>query len=104
MSYAIIQIAGKQYKVSEGDKITVARLEAEEGETVKISDVLLTSNGTDVTVGEPLVSGAEVSLKVAEHNRAPKIRVVKYKSKSKYRKVTGHKQPQTVVEVIKIKA
>lgn len=104
MSYAIIQIAGKQYKVSEGDKITVARLEAEEGETIKISDVLLTSNGTDVTVGEPLVSGAEVSLKVAEHSRAPKIRVVKYKSKSKYRKVTGHKQPQTVVEVIKIKA
>lgn len=104
MSYAIIQISGKQYKVSEGDKITVARLEAAEGETIKISDVLLTSNGTDVTVGEPLVSNAEVSIKVTEHSRAPKIRVVKYKSKSKYRKVTGHKQPQTVVEVIKIKA
>lgn len=104
MSYAIIQIAGKQYKVSEGDKITVARLEAEEGATITITDVLLAATGTDVKVGEPLVAGAEVAVKVTEHSRAPKIRVVKYKSKSKYRKVTGHKQPQTVVEVLKIKA
>ncbi|NCN50921.1 MAG: 50S ribosomal protein L21 [Candidatus Pacebacteria bacterium] len=104
MSYAIVQISGKQYKVSEGDKITVARLEAEEGETVKITDVLLASNGTDVKIGEPLVAGAEVSIRITEHNRAPKIRVAKFKSKSKYRKVNGHKQLQTLVEVIKIKA
>ena len=104
MSYAIIQIGGKQYKVSEGDKITVARLETEEGKTIKVTDVLLASDGKEVKIGEPLVAGAEVSLKVTEHNRAPKIRVAKYKSKSKYRKVQGHKQPQTVVEVTKIKA
>lgn len=104
MSYAIIQIAGKQYKVSEGEKVTVARLDAQEGDTLTITDVLATSNGSITTFGEPLVAGAEVSIKVAEHNRAPKIRVVKYKSKSRYRKVTGHKQLQTVVEVLKIKA
>ena len=104
MSYAIIQIAGKQYKVSEGEKVTVARLDAQEGDTLTITDVLATSNGSTTTFGEPLVAGAEVSIKVAEHNRAPKIRVVKYKSKSRYRKVTGHKQLQTVVEVLKIKA
>lgn len=104
MSYAIIQIAGKQYKVSEGDKVTVARLEAEEGKTIKVTDVLMTSDGKSVTIGEPLVSGAEVTIKVSEHNRAKKIRVVKYKSKSKYRRVQGHKQLQTVVEVLKIKA
>jgi len=104
MSYAIVQISGKQYKVSEGDKITVARLEAEEGETVKITDVLLASNGTVVKIGEPLVAGAEISIRITEHNRAPKIRVAKFKSKSKYRKVNGHKQLQTLVEVIKIKA
>ncbi len=104
MSYAIIQIAGKQYKVSEGDKVTVARLDAEAGKTIKVTDVLLASDGKKVAIGTPLVAGAEVTIKVTEHNRAPKIRVAKFKSKSKYRKVQGHKQPQTVIEVTKIKA
>jgi large subunit ribosomal protein L21 len=104
MTYAIIQLTGKQYKVSEGETLIVGTLEAKEGETVTITDVLLTSNGTKATVGTPLVKGAEVTLKVVEHNRAPKIRVAKYKAKSRYRKVYGHKQPQTVVEVVKIKA
>ncbi len=104
MSYAVIQISGKQYKVSEGDKITVARLETEEGKDFKVSDVLLSATEKDVKIGEPLVAGAEVTLTVLEHNRAPKIRVAKYKSKSKYRRVMGHKQLQTIVKVLKIKA
>ncbi len=103
MSYAVIQLTGKQYKVSEGEKLTVGRLTAKEGETITVTDVLLTSKGENTVVGTPLVAGASVTLKVMLHDRAPKIRVAKFKAKSRYRKVQGHKQPQTQVEVVAIK-
>ncbi len=103
MSYAVIQLTGKQYKVSEGEKLTVGRLEAKEGETITVTDVLLTTTGDDTIVGTPLVAGASVTLKVLIHDRAAKIRVAKFKAKSRYRKVQGHKQLQTQVEVVSIK-
>ena len=105
MSYAVIQIVGKQFKVSEGDTITTDRItDKEVGDTIKVSDVLLIADEKSSKVGTPTVSGAEVTLEVMEHARGEKIMVVKYKSKSKYRKVTGHKQHHTYLKVIKIKA
>lgn len=105
MSYAVIQIVGKQFKVSEGDTITTDRItDKEVGDKIKVTDVLLIADEKASKVGTPTVSGAEVTLEVMEHTRGAKIVVVKYKSKSKYRKVTGHKQHLTYLKVTKIKA
>jgi len=101
--YAIIQLLGKQFKVSEGLTFVVDRLEHEVGQTFDVNDVLLVANGEDVKVGTPLVEKAVFTLKVVEHGRAPKIRVATYKAKSKTRKVKGHKAHQSTLEVIKIK-
>lgn len=105
MSYAIIQLVGKQFKVEEGktfvtDKIT----DKEIGDTIKVTDVLLVADEKSSQVGTPTVKGAEVTLKLVDSGKGKKIRVLKYKSKSKYRKVIGHRQHQSTLEVIKIKA
>ena len=102
--YAIIQLAGKQFKVAEGETLTVDRLETPAAETLKTSDVLLVAKDGETMIGEPMVKGATVTLKVLEHGKGEKIRVAKYKSKSRYRKVQGHRQYQTTLEVVSISA
>lgn len=102
MKYAIIQLAGKQLRVAEGDQLTVTRLEAKEGEELKISDVLLTADGEKVVVGTPLIDKALVTLKVVSHDKGDKIRVAKYRAKSRYRRVRGFRPSETTVEVVKI--
>jgi len=105
MSYAIIQIVGKQFKVEEGKTFTTDRItDKEVGETFKVTDVLLIADEKTSQVGTPTIKGAEVTLKVTENGRGDKIRVMKYKSKSRYRKVMGHKQFLSTLEVVKIKA
>jgi large subunit ribosomal protein L21 len=104
MSYAIIQIAGKQYKVAPQDKLVLDRQPQAEGDKVIVTDVLLVGEGDATIIGTPLVKGAQVVLTVNEHDRADKIRVFKYKSKSRYRKVRGHRQHQTTVTVESITA
>lgn len=99
--FAIIQLQGKQYTVHTGDTLVVDRMELEEGKTVTIKDVLLTHD-TSTTVGTPTVNGASVTLKAVSHDKGDKIRVFKYKSKSRYRKTYGHRQHQTTLEVTKI--
>lgn len=103
-TFAIIQLQGKQYKVAEGDTITVDRLDEKTGDSLTVTDVLMTSVDGKDTVGTPLVKGASVTLKVVEHAKGDKIRVLKYKSKSRYRKTYGHRQHQTELEVSKIKS
>lgn len=100
--YAIIQLLGKQIRVTTGDKLVVDRLPIAEGESFEVKEVLMVANGDDVQFGQPLVEKASVTLKVLSHGRAAKIRVATYKSKSKERKVNGHRQPQSTVEVVKI--
>ena len=104
MTYAIIQLQGKQYKVSEGDKLIVDQLDAEVGKKFEVTDVLLTSTDKGVSVGSPLVSGATVTFDVSEHMKGEKIRVATYKSKSRSRKVHGHRQRLTTLVVKKISA
>ncbi len=99
---AIIQTGGKQYLVKKGDKIQVEKLGGEAGSTVNFDQVLLTSNGTDVNLGKPFVSGAVVEGKVLKQGRGEKVRVFKYKAKSKYRRTIGHRQSFTEVEITKI--
>jgi large subunit ribosomal protein L21 len=100
--YAIIQLEGKQFKVQEGDEIIVDRLAEKEANTFETKDVLLVNKDGESSIGDPLVSGASVSLKVLNHLQGEKIRVATYKSKSRYRKVRGHRQQQTALQVMKI--
>ncbi len=102
MKYAIIQLAGKQLRVAEGEQITVTRLENKEGEELKISDVLLTVDGETVKIGAPLVDKALVTLKVVTHDKGEKIRVAKFRAKSRYRRVKGFRASETTLEVVKI--
>ena len=98
--YAIIETGGKQYKVQEGDVITVELLHAEAGETVNIDKVLMVNKDGQLTVGAPYVAGAKVELKVEENGKAPKIVVFKYKAKKNSRRKKGHRQPFTKATVV----
>ncbi|HYD35581.1 MAG TPA: 50S ribosomal protein L21 [Vitreimonas sp.] len=102
--YAIIQIAGKQYRVAEGDMVTIDRLPQAPDEKIVVTDVLMTGNGDQISIGSPLVSKASVTLKVTGQSRGDKIRVATYKAKSRYRKVRGHRQSLSTVEVVSITA
>lgn len=99
--YAIIKTGGKQYRVSEGDKIKVEKLEGEAGSTFDITEVLLVG-GETTQVGKPLVAGASVTVEVKRQLRDKKIRVFKKKRRKGYRKAQGHRQNLTEVIVKKI--
>ncbi len=100
--YAIVQISGRQIKVSKGDKVILDRLDQAEGKEFQIKEVLLISDDKTHQIGTPFLKKAAVTFKVLEHGRSKKIRVAKFRAKSKYRRVYGHRQPQTTIEVIKI--
>jgi large subunit ribosomal protein L21 len=88
--YAIIRTGGKQFRVSEGDRIAVERLDADEGADVTLDDVLLVADGDDVAVGNPTIDGASVAARVEEHFRDRKVTVFKYKNKTRRRVLRGH--------------
>lgn len=103
--YAVVKTGGKQYKVKEGQTLRVEKLEAPAGTSVDLEVLMLTDEeGKDLKVGTPTVSGAKVSAKVIEHGRADKIQIVKYKPKSRYKRVNGHRQPFTALQIEKIAA
>ena len=93
--YAIIETGSKQYKVTPGQTIDVDRLDVTEGGTVELDKVLLIDNGDRVTVGTPTIDGAKVIATSKEEGKGKKIIVLKYKSKVRYRKKTGHRQLYT---------
>ena len=90
--YAIVEIAGHQYKVEKDQQVFVNRLDAEEGKKVKFDRVLLVDNGKDVQVGAPAVSGAEVTAQVERHLKGDKVLVFKKKRRKGYQKMNGHRQ------------
>ena len=102
--YAIIKTGGKQYRVSEGDVITIEKLGVAAEGTVSFDEVVTVVKDGDVKVGTPLVDGAKVTGTVLEHGKAKKILVFKYKAKSNYRRRQGHRQPFTKVRIEKIEA
>ena len=97
--YAVIQLQGKQFQVQEGDEFLVDQLDKEAGTKFDISDVLLLVDGTDRKVGQPLVDSAKVSCELVSNQRGEKIRVAKFKAKSRYRKVLGHRQSESYLTV-----
>jgi len=101
--YAVIKTGGKQYKVAAGDTIRVEKLPARNGEKFDITEVLMVADGDHVTFGKPLVPGAVVSAEVKEHGRGDKIRVIKYKRRTGYRRQIGHRQAYTELAITDIK-
>lgn len=101
---AVVKTGGKQYLVTEGDKISVEKLEGKAGDKIVLSEVLLVSDDKKVSVGDPLVAGAAVEATIEKQGRAKKIDVVKFKSKTRYRRKIGHRQPFTELVIGKINA
>lgn len=100
---AVIEAQGKQFLVKKGQKLTLDRLDSEQGSDINFDKILLI-NGDDVKIGTPYVEGASVQAKILEHKRAKKITVFKYKRRKGYHKKQGHRQDQTVVEIQDITA
>ncbi|MFS8608486.1 MAG: 50S ribosomal protein L21 [Gammaproteobacteria bacterium] len=100
--YAVFRTGGKQYRVSQGDKLRIERLTAEVGDTVDFDQVLLVGEGQNVRIGAPLVPGGKVQAKVIGQGRAKKIEVVKFKRRTNYRRTKGHRQHYTEVEITSI--
>jgi len=97
--YAIIETGGKQYKVAEGDVITVEKLAVEAGSAYTFENVLAVGEGDKVSVGAPTVKGASVSASVIGDGKAKKVIVYKYKPKKGFHKKNGHRQPFTKLKI-----
>ncbi|MEK7517073.1 MAG: 50S ribosomal protein L21 [Patescibacteria group bacterium] len=103
MEYAVIRSGNKQYKVSRDLVITVERLQSKAGEKILFDDVLIYVNDGKLNLGKPRSFGVRVSGTVLEHAKGEKIRIAKFKAKSKYRRVTGHRQHLTRIKIDEIK-
>ena len=93
--YAIVEIAGQQFKVAQDQKLFVHRLDAKEGAKVSFDKVLLLDDGKKVTVGAPAINGASVEAKVTSHLKGDKVIVFKKKRRKGYRVKNGHRQALT---------
>jgi len=100
--YAIVEIAGQQFKVEEGKKIFVHRLKAEDGKQIDFENVLLIEDEGKITIGEPVIKDAKVEGKVINQVRGDKVIVFKKKRKKGYRVKNGHRQNFTQVEIVSI--
>lgn len=102
--FAVIRTGGKQYKVQKDDKIKVEKLDAKAGDSLTLDDVLFVSDGKTTKIGDPVVKGAQVKVKVLEQTRGPKITIFKKKRRQNYRRKNGHRQDLSVLQVVEIKA
>jgi len=102
MKYAVIQTGSKQYQVSEGDTLEIEKLEGKAKKKITFNQVLLVVDEKKVSLGQPLVKGAKVTAEILEQKKGVKIRVAKFKAKSRYRRVKGHRQQLTKIKINKI--
>ncbi len=102
--YAIVQTGGKQYKVEKGTRLQVGKLEQAEGASIELSEVLLVGgDAAGAKIGRPLLAGSAVSATIVKHLRAPKVLIFKKRSKKGYKKMQGHRQDMTEIEIQDIK-
>ena len=99
MAYAIIRTGGRQFRVAEGDTIDVDLLDVEVGKTTTFGDVLLFSDGKDVTQGNPVIAGAKVTAEVLEQRKDKKVIAFKYKRRKGYHRTVGHRRKLTRIKV-----
>lgn len=100
--YAMVEIQGKQYKAEQDALLKVDRLSQEEGSALELEQVLLLSSDKGVKVGSPFVKGATVKAVVEKHLRDPKVRVLKFKRRKNYSRLTGHRQAYSLIRVKEI--
>lgn len=100
--YAIVNIAGKQYRVAEGDQIRVANLPISVGEKVNFDSVLFLDTDKGVQIGSPTVPGSQVAAHVVEHGRERKILIYKKKRRKGYQRKNGHRQGYTLLQIDRI--
>lgn len=100
--YAVIRTGGKQHRISPGQRLRVERLPGEVGDRITFDDVLMVNGGGEVSVGSPVLDGARVTAEVVGQTRARKINVFKYKAKTRYRRLRGHRQLQTDLRIAEI--
>ncbi len=99
--YAIVEIAGQQFKVEEGQKIYTHRLSANEGEAINFEKILLVDNDGDLKIGNPVVQG-KVSAKILKHLKGDKVLVFKKKRRKGHQKLNGHRQYLSYIQIEKI--
>src|SRR5262245_50011679 len=99
MTYAIFVTGGQQFRAEPGKTVKVPTLASEPGATVTFDRVLLTSDGTKVHAGQPLVKGAKVTAEVVRHGKGTKVRIYRFARRSGYRRHAGHRQPFTEVKI-----
>jgi len=97
--YAVIKTGGKQYRVSPGDEVKFERLEGSVGDTIAFEQVLLTSDGKKVKIGEPHIKNSKVVGRITRHGKSKKIVVFKYKRRKGYSRKQGHRQHFTLVKI-----
>ncbi|MEP0821945.1 MAG: 50S ribosomal protein L21 [Ignavibacterium sp.] len=100
--YAVVEIAGQQFKVSKSDKVQVPRLPIEEGKKVTFEKVLLVSDDKQTKIGAPYVAGSQVEARVLAHDKADKVMVFKKKRRKGYKVLKGHRQAFTEVEITSV--
>jgi large subunit ribosomal protein L21 len=100
--YAVVEIAGKQFKVSDSEKVRVPRLDQEAGNTIAFDRVLLLADNGNIKVGNPTVEGAKVEAKILGHGKDEKVIVFKKKRRKGYRVKKGHRQGYTEIEITRI--
>ena len=102
--YAVIMTGGKQYRVRQGDKLRVEKLDVAEGESVDLDQVLMVVDGDDVKIGSPVLDGGKVTAAVKTHGRGDKVDIIKFRRRKHHMKRHGHRQEYTELEITGISA
>ncbi|MDI7269664.1 MAG: 50S ribosomal protein L21 [Myxococcota bacterium] len=103
--YAILEMGGKQYRVKEGDRVLVEKIEGEAGAKVTFDRVLMLGGGADTpAIGRPIVGGAAVDAEIVRQGRGPKLTIYKMKRRKNYRRKMGHRQAYTEIRVTAIRS
>ena len=97
--YAVVSTGGKQYRVKEGDVLRIEKIPGDVGESFSFDKVLLLSDGSELTIGEPTVPNASVNARIVQQGKSKKILVFKYKRRKRFRRKQGHRQPFTAVQI-----
>ena len=97
--YAVIQTGGKQYRVSEGLKLKVEKLDVAEGDSIELDKVLMVANGDDIKIGTPYIDGGKVTATVKSHGRGKKVKIIKFRRRKHHMKRQGHRQSYTELEI-----
>jgi large subunit ribosomal protein L21 len=102
--YAVVVTGGKQYRVSQGDKLRVEKLDAAEGDSVSLDQVLMVVDGDDIKIGAPVLEGGKVTAEVKAHGRSDKVDIIKFRRRKHHMKRQGHRQAYTELEITGISA